>query len=206
VTWPDWPNDSDDDLDLTISIDPDLPVLPDVLPPARGLKELDRSMKNQLQELQEKFQYMFNGPNLGIDVAPGWMPGFETLCEQIDQLLGDDKRGFHWRQCKEKFGSARWYWQIKGRSPDVNIDLFSPVGVVRKVLKGKIPAKPDSDIPEQISALIQEAQAHTEHACIYCGEPGTLNKKDGYLLVLCEEHSRQRDAGTLPSPWSDEYQ
>jgi len=193
LTWPDWPNESDDE---------DLPISPDVLPPARGFNELDHQMKNQLQLLQEKFPYMFNGDHIGIDVAPGWMPGFQKLCEKIDQLLGDDKRDFYWRQCKEKFGSARWYWKMKGRPTEIRIDLISESGVIETIAKGKRSA--ESDLSEKIRALIQEAEAHTEHACIYCGEPGTLNKKDGYLLVLCEEHSRQRNAGTLPSIWSDE--
>lgn len=64
-------------------------------------------MMNTPKELQARFPYMFEGDNIGIDIARGWMLGFQKLCEQIDELLGADKRGFHWTQCKEKFGSAR---------------------------------------------------------------------------------------------------
>jgi hypothetical protein len=197
LTWPDWPNESDDDLSLAV---PPVQLAP--LSPARGLKELGHPMKNQLKLLQEKFPYIFSGTHIGIDIAHGWMPSFQKLCEQIDRLLGEDKRGFHWRQCKEKFGSARWYWKMKGRPTDIRIDLISGSGVIETIAKDKRSA--GSDLFETISALIQEAEAHSKQAYIYCEEPGTLNKKDGYLLVLCEEHSRQRNAGTLPSIWSDE--
>ena len=201
VTWPDLTNDSDDDLDLTIPTYPDLPVLPDVLPPARGFKESDSSMKNQLQLLRERFPYMFAGQNLGIDIPPGWMPGFQVLCAKIDELLGEDKKGFFWRQCKEKFGSARWYWKMKGRPAEIRIDLISETGVLETRFKRK---EPELDVSESISALIRAAEAHTEHACIVCGEPGAMHNQGGYILVLCKEHARQRDDGTLLNFWTDE--
>lgn len=204
LTWPDWPNDHDDEPGPIMPPVSDLTYSPEIFSPAWGLKELDHSMKNQLQQLEEKFPYMFNGPNLGIDIASGWMPGFQVLCEQIDELLGEDKRGFHWTQCKEKCGSARWYWKMKGRPAEIRIDLISETDIAKTIAKGKRPANPEADNSEKISTLIQEAEAHTGHACIVCGAPGKLHKQDGYLLVLCEDHISQRDAGTLPSLWSDE--
>ena len=51
------------------------------------------------KQLQQRFAYMFEGGNIGISIPKGWMPEFAKLCEQIDELLGDDKDGFHWRQC-----------------------------------------------------------------------------------------------------------
>lgn len=195
LTWPDWPNESDDE---------DLPISPDVLPPARGFNELDHPMKNQLQQLQEKFPYMFNGDHIGIDVAPGWMPGFQKLCEQIDELLGADKRGFHWRQCKEKFGSARWYWKMEGHRSSLRVDLISDIGVVETVFKSEESGKPERSLYEQIVELIEEAEAQTRDACIVCGERGKEDEKEGYVLVLCEEHAHQRSIGNLPSIWLDE--
>lgn len=195
LTWPDWPNESDDE---------DLPISPDVLPPARGFNELDHPMKNQLQQLQEKFPYMFNVDHIGIDVAPGWMPGFQKLCEKIDERLGADKRGFHWRQCKEKFGSARWYWKMDGHRSSLRVDLISDIGVVETVFKSVETGKPERSLYEQIVELIEKTEAQTRDACIVCGERGKGDEKDGYVLILCEEHARQRSIGNLPSIWFDE--
>ena len=53
-----------------------------------------------LNDLKERFSYMFAGPHAGIDIYRGWLADFASACEQIDALLGDDKRGFHFTQCK----------------------------------------------------------------------------------------------------------
>ena len=67
-------------------------------------------------ELKARFPYQFDNPkSLGISFARGWFKGFAELCAEIDTLLGDDKRGFVWAQVKEKFGSARFHFDIVGR-------------------------------------------------------------------------------------------
>jgi hypothetical protein len=43
---------------------------------------------------QERYPYMFARKNMGIFIPTGWRPIFEKLCEDIDALLGQDKRGF----------------------------------------------------------------------------------------------------------------
>lgn len=158
-------------------------------------------MMNTPKELQARFPYMFEGDNIGIDIARGWMPGFQTLCEQIDEFLGADKRGLHWRQCKEKFGSARWYWTMEGQSPSLRIDLISDMGVVETVFRSEKSDKPKLSPFEQIGKLISDAEAHTRDACIVCGARGKVDRKDGYVLILCEEHARQRNIGKLPDIW-----
>ncbi|MFZ4479088.1 MAG: HAD domain-containing protein [Rhodoferax sp.] len=60
-------------------------------------------------QLNRRYPYMFSGENVGISIPRGWTAIFEALCIDIDQTLGTDKRGFHFTQCKERFGSARWY-------------------------------------------------------------------------------------------------
>lgn len=54
----------------------------------------------QLNALKARFSYMFDSPSSGIDIYRGWLADFASACEQIDALLGDDKRGFHFTQCK----------------------------------------------------------------------------------------------------------
>ena len=70
------------------------------------------------RELKARFPYMFRTADpFAFEFPKAWFPAFVKLCEEIDALLGDKKRGFCWLQTKEKFGSARYYWKMTGRSP-----------------------------------------------------------------------------------------
>ncbi|MDZ4283530.1 MAG: hypothetical protein U1C04_22550 [Hydrogenophaga sp.] len=60
-----------------------------------------------IRDLQVTFPHQFSGPSLGVNVARGWLPIFAQLCSDIDAALGPQKRGFYWRQVKEKLGSLR---------------------------------------------------------------------------------------------------
>lgn len=53
------------------------------------------------RQVQARYPYMFVGRHLGISIARGWIRIFAKLCNDVDELLGSDKRGFHWRQCTE---------------------------------------------------------------------------------------------------------
>ena len=157
------------------------------------------------KQLQQRFAYMFEGDNIGISIPKGWMPEFAKLCEQIDELLGADNRGFRWKQCKEKFGSARWYWSMKGGGQQpLRIDIISDSGVVTTALQSPKSTKPEDALYEQISDLIDEAESKTQRACIACGDPGKGDQQGGYVLVLCEDHIRQRKNGKLPELWLSE--
>ena len=80
------------------------------------------------RRITTRFPYMFEGENIGLSVAAGWTAIFEKLCSDIDTLLGEDKRNFHWVQCKEKFGVARWYWEIEGVEPTISVDIVTSEG------------------------------------------------------------------------------
>lgn len=144
---------------------------------------------------------MFNGYKLGIAIPKGWMQDFHALCEKIDAILGKNKRGFNWRQCKEKFGSARWYWHMNGGIRTLRIDLISETGVLEATLKNEKPKTPKPTVSDQIRDLIQAAEAKTEHTCIVCGAPGEIDDMGRYLLVLCPEHAKMRHAEQLPEFW-----
>jgi hypothetical protein len=153
------------------------------------------------RQLKERFPYMFAGQNIGFSFYRGWLALFENLCQDIDALLGQDKRGFHWVQLKEKFGSARFYWDMKGYANKLHVSVISEKGVLELG-----PHHPDSNSPAgQIEALVRAATAATRSRCIVCGEAATLDQSDSYVLVLCEAHARQRRLGKLDRPWfSDE--
>jgi hypothetical protein len=163
---------------------------------------------NPQKELEARFPYMFQGKHIGISVARGWLPMFSKLCEAIDNELGDDKQGFHWRQVKEKFGSGRFYFQFGRTKQTMQMDLFDSEGGLSFKAEEK-PRKPKSakqEVQKRIGEMIHKAEAHTNQICIVCGkEAADRDSTGGYLLVLCESHIKQRHEGPdcLDSPWYD---
>lgn len=155
------------------------------------------------KQLEKRFPYMFQGPNIGLSIPKGWMPLFEKMCQDINEVLGDDKRHFHFTQCKEKFGSARWYWAMSGRKPSIRIDLIAQDGVVSTLSKTPASKKPGHEVSEQISEIIERAEAKTHQACIVCGKPAKHDSSGGYLLVLCPEHAAKRAHDTLEAFWDE---
>ncbi|MBK1684225.1 hypothetical protein CKO18_11710 [Rhodoferax fermentans] len=146
---------------------------------------------------------MFKAKNLGIGIPAGWMSVFAQLCENIDEILGPDKRGFHFVQCKQKFGSARWYCKLNKVKQRTPVDILDSKGVVMSL---RVPDKhktPDM-LGEKIAALVHEAEARTMQLCIVCGEPSRLDTFDGYMLQLCAVHKKMRRKGTLPNFWEED--
>lgn len=160
---------------------------------------------NTIKQLQDRFPYMFEGQNIGISIARGWEGLFVHLCEDIDKLLGPDKQGFHWVQVKEKFGSARFYWTMKNRSPSVRVDIISESGVVASLVTRGDGRKPQS-LDQEIAALVDKATDMTWEMCIVCGKPGAANDDEPYVLVLCPDHAADRRARKLKPTqiWGDE--
>jgi hypothetical protein len=151
-----------------------------------------------LKEIKQLYSYQFKGKNLGFGIANGWLPEFSELCKNIDDLLGEDKRGFHWIQLKEKFGSARYYWSIKGRKDSIRVDLISTKKVVSYETSPPASKNPSQALFDQISELIDAAEAKTRSHCIVCGADGKIDQHEGYVLVLCDLHAKlQANGGDL---------
>lgn len=151
---------------------------------------------NKLKQLESRFPYMFAGRNIGISIARGWEDLFSSLCEDIDKLLGHDKQGFHWTQCKEKFGAARFYWTMNTRTPSLRVDFISESGEVTSLIERGQGRKPTT-VSETIDALVEKASRRTQRACIICGHPGAPNNDEPYVLVLCPDHAGDRRANRL---------
>lgn len=166
------------------------------------------------RQLKSRYPYMFNGQNIGISIARGWMPLFEQLCKDIDELLGDDKQGFHFIQCKEKYGSARFYWSMEGNTPAIRIDCVSGGGVVTSLCRARqedgesgqsgASEGKGASVGRQIEALVDAATAQTQEICILCGDAASLDRQGGHVLMLCPRHSRQRQHKLMPSIWFNE--
>lgn len=160
-----------------------------------------------LKDLQARYPYQFKEPELGISMAKGWVVVFAQLCADVDQVLGPDKRGFHWSQIKEKFGSARFYFQFKGRKPDLRLDLQMPGGVLSEVVPFERKIRTDQDrgfelVNVVIRRLAMQAEIATQRVCLVCGQEGSQDVNAGYVLVLCPEHRAQRQQPEgLPPFW-----
>lgn len=155
-------------------------------------------MDLRVRTLKARFPYQFEGARLGLYLCAGWMGLFEKLCEDVDQLLGADKRGFHWDQVKEKYGSARFYHQLGEMTPDIRLDLHSETGMASMVMPGE--SRPGaSHYPDEVLRLVKglrrlviEAEKQTQHMCAVCGQPGELDRSQAWVLVVCPEHKALR--------------
>lgn len=145
--------------------------------------------------LPAKYPYQFERCRLGVDMTPGWTPIFAKLCEDVDQLLGEDKRGFSWVQVKEKWGAARFYFELAGLAPDKRVDLQSPDGARSLILKPEDEGQRSPEIQQlthKLRNLILAAEKATQHTCAMCGKPGELDRGRGHFLTLCSEHAALR--------------
>ena len=131
-----------------------------------------------LRDLQDRFPYQFSEQSMGIEVTRGWMPIFVQLCFVIDVALASNKRGFYWRQVKEKFGSLRATFRLAD-------------GVYEQ----------EEAFVRSLFDLVATAAKSSEAICASCGEPGRLDTNDGYLITLCETHRDQLLVGIHVQLW-----
>lgn len=154
------------------------------------MAETDRGYFQRWRDLKARFPYQFQGKHMEHNVPKGWLAVFETLCADIDQVLGDDKLGFYWIQCKEKYGTARFYFNFADGTSSMRLDM---VGA-----NGRVSLKPkpqeldvDTDLFVKCEVLVDAAEAKTEELCYVCGAPGTLCEKTEWLLTLCPDHAQE---------------
>jgi hypothetical protein len=138
-------------------------------------------------QLKQMFPYQFSHPHVMCEFYRGWMPIVAGLCMELDMLLGqfgNERKHFQWRQMKEKFGSARLYFNLDGQKVTV-LDFHYPEGTLSHLMLPKSP----TDLFGQIHALVQAAQEETKTTCMVCGGLAKTQSYGGYLQTLCEAHS-----------------
>lgn len=131
-----------------------------------------------LRDLQSTFPYQFSQESLGVNVARGWLPIFAQLCSDIDAALGHQKRGFYWRQVKEKLGSLRTTFRLDD-------------GVYER----------EEALVRSLFDLVGKAEKRSQTICAACGEPGRLDTNDRYLITLCQVHRDQLLVGIAIPIW-----
>ncbi|MDF1484176.1 MAG: hypothetical protein EON54_02650 [Alcaligenaceae bacterium] len=115
--------------------------------------------------LKARFPYMFQGPNIGLDLYEGWMQILARACKRVDVVLGQHKAEFHFCQIKEKYGSARFYYSDSGMTEDRRRD---------------------------VDAVLDNAETETETACMLCGKPARIDLHGAWWACLCEFHATER--------------
>lgn len=84
--------------------------------------------------LQRRFRYM--SPLEGEErhraymFFRGWVAPLAKACEGIDELLGADKRAFHWVRLREKFGGPSFAYRMEGEARASN-NIHRPADVRR---------------------------------------------------------------------------
>lgn len=137
--------------------------------------------------LQSLFPYQFNKPNIGFGFYRGWMPIIAGLCIELDRILGDDRELFHWRQIKEKFGSARLYYSFAEQTL-LRVDIHSPDGV--QSLRQQPVER--SDLGKAVDQLIAEAEKATCSACLICGDYAETRSYGGFHITVCDRHHPEK--------------
>ena len=140
-----------------------------------------------VEQLKARFPYMFMGETVSMEFYDGWLPTFVDVCEQIDQVLGENKREFRWVQVKEKFGSARFYFRL-GSSMRVVIDVIDPQEKEGHALI-KNATKPGDAVASHIDAIVDQAAARTKTICMLCGADAQTRPYNGYYWTLCAAHA-----------------
>lgn len=134
-------------------------------------------------QLKQLFPYQFSDPYASFEFYRGWMPLVAGLCIEIDALLGDQREQFHWRQMKEKFGSARLYYALDGKAILIG-DIHLPAGP--QILRIQ-PTEP-SELFNQVDALVRAAEEASKHTCMVCGAVAETRSYAGYWQTLCDAH------------------
>jgi hypothetical protein len=90
------------------------------------------------------------------------LPGWVPLVDELHAEVLDLDPNVVVDQVKEKFGGLRYYFST---------------GV-------------SSEIEQQITLLVDAAEAQSFEICEVCGAPGELRRDRGWLKTLCDEHAR----------------
>lgn len=146
---------------------------------------------SQLRALLARFPYMF--PLAGADESRayiffrGWLPTFAMLCQQIDSILGRDKRDFGWTRIREKFGAPSLSYEMRGRARHA-IHAHRPSEVSRIACA---PAESFGPAAVAIQEAVLLAELQLREKCIVCGATSKITNAQGPWASLCAQHQAQ---------------
>ena len=142
-------------------------------------------------QLKALYPYQFSAPGVArLDFAAGWMPVVVSMCRAVDVLMRDrlDRYSFVWIQFKEKFGAARFAYQLRVHSDE----------------SGDEPESPETrELRQRLLEIRLKAEIQTRTLCMVCGQPAQLVDTP-WMLTLCPEHEEVHRRGTPLSAYLDD--
>jgi hypothetical protein len=117
-----------------------------------------------------KFNYMFQGTKGPLVLADDWIAPFAATCTEIDQLLGADKRGFHWQQLGYEGNRVDWYWALgEDYAPSV-VMYRDQIAIDFRVVNS--PMDPENTLPESIREIVLRGEANARKQFKVSGKGG----------------------------------
>jgi hypothetical protein len=86
-------------------------------------KSID-AIQARRSRLHGRYEYMFKVIDLDKELPDQLIPVFEELCANIDNILGDEKLGFHWDSLHYEPVAVCWYWRLNGHM-DPCVGMFA---------------------------------------------------------------------------------
>ena len=142
-------------------------------------------------QLKALYPYQFSA--LGVtrpEFAAGWMPVVVSMCREVDALMRDrlDRYSFVWIQFKEKFGSARFAYQLRELCDE----------------SGDASESPETrELRQRLLEIRLKAEMQTRTLCMVCGQPAQLVDTP-WMLTLCPEHEEVHRRGERLSAYLDD--
>jgi len=134
----------------------------------------------------------------------GWYAIADSLCNDLEILLGVHVARFRPIQSKEKFGSWRFYWSLVAESEEV-LDRDSPFDMdiagmrawpvpngaeISQTPTGvRVTLLPSGNLRQAVHARVRQAEVASERVCMWCGQPGQF-WTNGWIHVACDQHRR----------------
>ena len=126
-------------------------------------------VRNWRAELIEAYPDLFRPPAGCPEVAEGspecgegWRDLLDRACIRIRAALQAHGGSFRFTQIKEKYGTARLYWE----------------GALSE------------EAEEKVDEAIDLAEARSACTCEQCGKPGRLFNRGGWFATACDEHGK----------------
>ncbi|RFO96388.1 hypothetical protein DIC66_13870 [Rhodoferax lacus] len=100
-----------------------------------------------------KYAYMFESPLGELNIERNWSAAFTLTCMEIDALLGQNKRGFCWRQLDIEDGQPHWYWSL-GQDYDHQV-MVTDIAAQPSVVIVKSALDPKDELRNAVRALVE---------------------------------------------------
>lgn len=119
-----------------------------------------------------KFSYMFYKTQAPVHMADEWITPFAVTCTEIDQLLGEDRRGFHWQQIGSQGSRVDWYWGLgEDHAPSL---LMRQSGSHIDFEMANSPRDPQNELRNTLRSIVLRGEAAAQQASLGSGSAGVV--------------------------------